>query len=285
MYTRSLLAILVSASIVVAVGACSSDSEDGAAAGSAGSSGTAGSSGEAGQAGAAGATTSCIDGIAVYSGNSTTGTATDPGTKQPNAFGLYDMLGNAIEWVQDCYHENYTSAPADGTAWVEDGCEYRVIRGGCYGSTARGLRVSMRDGAKPNFYGACAPGVRCVRTSSEKPSTALIDMDWVKIPAGTFTMGCSTGDDNCYDNEKEPHSVSVGAFEMTSKEATQQEFFDQMGFVNNPSMVCKTCAELYVNWDNAAAFCQALGGRLPTEAEWEYAARGGTTTRYYCGND
>jgi formylglycine-generating enzyme required for sulfatase activity len=272
----------------------SSDSSSGGSAGTGGEAGTGASAGTGGSAGTTSdaATTadsdtdagSCLDSIAWYADNAS-GKATAPGGKAPNAYGLYDMLGNTVEWVQDCYHETYTSsAPSDGSAWEEDTCDYRVIRGGCYGSTARGVRVSWRDGVKTSFYGACAPGVRCVRTSSTVPSTALINMQWVSIPAGTFTMGCSAGDDKCYDNESTPHSVTVGAFEMTAKEPTQQEYYDQMK--DSPAATwCAACAETYVTWEEASAFCQALGGRLPTEAEWEYAARGGTATRYYCGNN
>jgi formylglycine-generating enzyme required for sulfatase activity len=54
-------------------------------------------------------------------------------SKQPNAFGLYDMSGNVGEWVEDCWHSNYLGAPTDGSAWIVK-CEIdvneRVLRGG-----------------------------------------------------------------------------------------------------------------------------------------------------------
>lgn len=53
-------------------------------------------------------------------------------TFKPNAFGLFDMLGNVFEWVEDCYHENYAQAPVDGSAWLATQCEERIMRGGSY---------------------------------------------------------------------------------------------------------------------------------------------------------
>ncbi|TAN05564.1 MAG: formylglycine-generating enzyme family protein [Rhodanobacteraceae bacterium] len=52
----------------------------------------------------------------------------------PNPFGLYDIDGNVSEWVADCWHENYIRAPTDGSAWINPGCDERVIRGGSWGS-------------------------------------------------------------------------------------------------------------------------------------------------------
>jgi formylglycine-generating enzyme required for sulfatase activity len=54
------------------------------------------------------------------------------GSFPANAWGLHDMLGNVFEWVQDCYHENYEGAPAGGSAWEEEGCALRVVRGGSW---------------------------------------------------------------------------------------------------------------------------------------------------------
>jgi formylglycine-generating enzyme required for sulfatase activity len=60
--------------------------------------------------------------------------AVDVGSYPPNAFGLYDMHGNALEWVQDCWNESYKGAPSDNSAWTEGDCIDRVTRGGDWAS-------------------------------------------------------------------------------------------------------------------------------------------------------
>ena len=54
------------------------------------------------------------------------------GSFQPNAFGLYDMIGNAWEWTQDCWNDSYQGAPADGRPWESGDCGRRVVRGGSW---------------------------------------------------------------------------------------------------------------------------------------------------------
>lgn len=64
-----------------------------------------------------------------------------------NPFGLYDIDGNVSEWVEDCWHENYTRAPLTGGAWVNPGCAQRVIRGGSWGSAPEQDRSAYRQAA------------------------------------------------------------------------------------------------------------------------------------------
>ena len=59
-------------------------------------------------------------------------------------FGTFDMLGNVSEWVEDCWHENYRRAPANGEAWVNPGCAQRVVRGSAWLSSAEQSRASFR---------------------------------------------------------------------------------------------------------------------------------------------
>ena len=67
------------------------------------------------------------------------------GRKAPNAWGLYDMLGNVWEWVQDCWHDNYEGAPGDGSLWISGAeCGRRVMRGGSWLDGARFLRSADR---------------------------------------------------------------------------------------------------------------------------------------------
>jgi formylglycine-generating enzyme required for sulfatase activity len=62
-----------------------------------------------------------------------------------NAFGLYDMAGNGWQWTEDCYHDSYKEAPADGSAWTAGSCDSgRVERGGSWGSAPRDLRAANR---------------------------------------------------------------------------------------------------------------------------------------------
>ena len=63
---------------------------------------------------------------------------------QPNAFGLYDMLGNVSEWTQDCWNERYVSAPIDGDAWLSGDCSRRVSHGGSWINRPGNLRSANR---------------------------------------------------------------------------------------------------------------------------------------------
>jgi formylglycine-generating enzyme required for sulfatase activity len=79
-----------------------------------------------------------------------------------NAYGLYDISGNVAEWVADCWHETYIRAPADGTAWINPGCGYRVIRGGYWASSPSQTRSAFRLSSKPDTTGARV-GIRIAR--------------------------------------------------------------------------------------------------------------------------
>jgi formylglycine-generating enzyme required for sulfatase activity len=59
-------------------------------------------------------------------------------------FGLHDMAGNVMEWVEDCWHDSFVRAPTDGSAWVNRGCPERVIRGGSWSSTPQMSRSAHR---------------------------------------------------------------------------------------------------------------------------------------------
>lgn len=79
-----------------------------------------------------------------------------------NPFGLHDMEGNVSEWVEDCWHDTYARAPADGSAWVNPGCKSRVVRGGSWASSPDQARAAFRLKAKPTSTNARV-GFRVVR--------------------------------------------------------------------------------------------------------------------------
>jgi formylglycine-generating enzyme required for sulfatase activity len=66
------------------------------------------------------------------------------GSFAPNEFGLFDIVGDVWEWTEDCWQDNYNSAPSDGSAWITGDCSGRVVRGGSWGNLPQDLRSALR---------------------------------------------------------------------------------------------------------------------------------------------
>lgn len=86
------------------------------------------------------------------------------GSFPPNAYGLFDMLGNVAEYVEDCQHNDYQGAPVDGSAWTSQ-CKageerMQITRGGSYGANLPQLSLSLRSHAGPDNRSALGEGFR-----------------------------------------------------------------------------------------------------------------------------
>jgi formylglycine-generating enzyme required for sulfatase activity len=118
------------------------------------------------------------------------------------------------------------------------------------------------------------------------PGDVVLEM--MRIPGGTFLMGSPENEKNRYDDEGPQHWVTVPPFLMGKYPVTQAQWKAVMGC--NPSGVKgRDLPVEQASWHDAVKFCDRLTAltqrsyRLPSEAEWEYACRAGTTTPYYFG--
>ena len=245
------------------------------------------------------------------------GKTVEAGSFSANPFGLHDTAGNVHEWVQDWWKDSYSAGVQTNPAGPEQG-SYRVIRGGAWDSPPRNVRSAGRAGGVPGNR-VSSLGFRLARTEPRQPS----DTSQIKPPEMVafkqrvrFKMGSERGDSD----EKPVHDVTLSPFEIGKYEVTVREFkrfvdasgyeteaekedgcygwtgknwdkrkeftWRNLGFEQQDdhpvACVSWNDAQVYIEWLNEKL---NMDYRLPTEAEWEYAARGGTQTEYWWGDE
>ncbi len=231
--------------------------------------------------------------------------------------GVLDMAGNVEEWVVDWYDENYYSQSSniDNPQGPTSG-NLRVLRGGNWFNGVRLLRTSTRN----RYYPDSAQfniGFRCVFDEETQPEETITESlknevdgaELVLVPRGMFLMGSEDSDAKL--NEAPQHMVFMDSFWVYKHEVTNAQFAAFLSAEGNemegdvtwldvdgvdvhihqseeqwvPDASYEEHPVVHVSWFGAAAYCQWAGGHLPTEAEWEKAARGADGRTYPWGYD
>jgi formylglycine-generating enzyme required for sulfatase activity len=232
---------------------------------------------------------------------------------------VMDLAGNVWEWVNDWYTNSYDANQINNPLGPSTGQE-RVLRGSSWISDIRYVRSANRDRNDPNKESGDI-GFRCVfplektdkandLTVPQVPtmdSEQVLDvgsimtrdsdgMEMVYIPEGTFIMG----NDDGHDDEKPMREVFLNAYWIDKYEVTNGQYakcvtdgkcnepgeknsYTRKSYYGNPEF--DNYPVINVNWNQADAYCSWAGGRLPSEAEWEKAARGTDGRKYPWGDN
>ena len=274
-----------------------------------------------------------ISKVAWWEGNSGQRTR-EVGLKLKNELGIYDMSGNVWEWCRDWFEADYYSYSSNTNPQGPLSGDHRVLRGGSWNLKPWHSRVTTRHYYEPNarsanvgFRIALQPAkdifdLKNLKNAVKNFSTQLpsannrnfriddIYFEMIFVTGGTFTMGCTSDPNDCFENEEPIHNVTLSDFYMGKHQVTQQLWEKVMGStVSEQRNLLDTTLPLYgegthlpmyyINYKECEEFCSKLNSLLykylpegykfsiPTEAQWEYAARGGKKSKgyIYSGSD
>jgi formylglycine-generating enzyme required for sulfatase activity len=249
------------------------------------------------------------------------------GSFEANGYGLYDMTGNVWEWCWDWYGA-YSSGSQTNPLGANSGAN-RIIRGGSWDRGPGACRIAKRYYSNPsstidsNLADSAGLGIRLARSISSAPN------GFAMIPAGSFTMGNSMGEDTDI-TDAPTRTVTLDAFYIGKFEVTKAEWDEvqSWGLINGYTDLVAGAGKAsnhpvhsiswyqMVKWCNARSEKEGLtpayytndaqstiyktgnvgitnsqvkwnanGYRLPTEAEWEKAARGGLNGKRFPWGD
>jgi formylglycine-generating enzyme required for sulfatase activity len=263
--------------------------------------------------------TGVLDDMGWYEGNMACFTgrrSTQPvGGKSANQFGLHDMHGNVIEWCEDAYALYSAEARVELIPVAKRGVTpLCVTRGGYYCHNAKWHRSAARLTAFQQLRNLnlgfrpviplpiVVPGFTPVSINAQGRWEFTHDSSgirFVHLPGGSFDMGSPETEPNRGSNEGPVHTVSLSPFLIAKYEMTQAEYEAVMtgntaGLNAAPSQNSGSAPPSVqrpvesVSWDDlhlADGFLERTGLSLPSEAQWEYAARAGTQTAFSFGDD
>ncbi|MCH9687661.1 MAG: SUMF1/EgtB/PvdO family nonheme iron enzyme [Deltaproteobacteria bacterium] len=183
-------------------------------------------------------------------------------------------------WILD--KQNNDPAPGDNATPGDDG---EV-------TTKKKVVADGKDKTDDGKDDLAKPKQKTVEPDKEIVVAPRGGVELVRIPGGEFLMGSAADEEDGYDDERPQHEVTLANFYLARTPVTNAQYrvfleanpaapkpwyWDDSEYNQDEQPV------VGISWHDATAYCEWAGLKLPTEAQWEYACRGGTTTRYHSG--